>query len=421
MVSAAFMASRLDGEVINQKGRAFWGGLDEGVTVDIRKAQQFAQERFLASMEANPRDPALFPLVDLVDPALVRKGIFNDSYGLKGLEADIQKAMDDFSTEVNSISKATSTSSSLMHSFPDQDVTFLFKKIYPLQNLIDVESNRGKIATWDAIPPNGAGTASFISEDPVLTESDITDYTRTATCKILGSVGRITKMARIAGSTQLPARDMMSIRVMASMEMMKNLRERAIIGVTRDTASTANIYTPANTALEYKGLYEMITANTADPCYVTAAGGTDTWTEISPYLDETYRRMISVGLTPNLAMCDYKTFGIIRRGMNDFYRSESMIETTFGISKINLVFPGAIIPLVPNYFMPTTTGANGSCFVLDTSYLKRRVLWPDMYTELANENGSQKYLVDAAEVIIDKTDVNGTSSLQGGVFGITVA
>jgi hypothetical protein len=58
--------------------------------------------------------------------------------------------------------------------------------------------------------------------------------------------------------------------------------------------------------------------------------------------------------------------------------------------------------------------------VLDTSVLARRVLWGDTYEELANLNTSQRGVISAAEVLIDKSDSNGTNSLQGGVWGITI-
>jgi hypothetical protein len=64
-------------------------------------------------------------------------------------------------------------------------------------------------------------------------------------------------------------------------------------------------------------------------------------------------------------------------------------------------------------------GNVGSIFLMDTRLMARRVLWQDTYEELANINTSDKFVITAAETLIDKSDINGTSSLHGGDFGIT--
>jgi hypothetical protein len=209
---------------------------------------------------------------------------------------------------------------------------------------------------------------------------------------------------------------------MAATEMLKNLRERAILGVTRDVRVTKTQYAPAG-PLEYPGLYELITNNTADPNYVDVSGGVavDTMDKIQPYLDNTYLEMIQDGIVPNLAMTDYKTFGLYRRGLNDFFRSENVETVDYGVAKINLTFPGGTVPMVPIPFLPSSAGKNGMIFLMDTNFLARRTLWAETYEELANENTSKRAVITAAECIIDKTDTDGKSSLQGGVFGITIA
>jgi hypothetical protein len=47
-------------------------------------------------------------------------------------------------------------------------------------------------------------------------------------------------------------------------------------------------------------------------------------------------------------------------------------------------------------------------------------LWADTYEELANINTSDKFVISAAETLIDKSDIDGSSSLHGGLFGITI-
>jgi hypothetical protein len=73
--------------------------------------------------------------------------------------------------------------------------------------------------------------------------------------------------------------------------------------------------------------------------------------------------------------------------------------------------------MIPHPFLPTTAGSR-CIMLLDSRLMARRVLWQDMNTQLAQLNLSQKGVISAAETLIDKSDVDAASSLQGGVFGI---
>ena len=110
----------------------------------------------------------------------------------------------------------------------------------------------------------------------------------------------------------------------------------------------------------------------------------------------------------------------------EYFRTEPVMHFTQGISKINLVFPNADgLPLVPHPFMPMGAGL-GTIMLIDTRLWARRSLWQDMYEELAKINLSQKFVISAAETLVDKSDVSGTfvaaatatESLHGGVDAI---
>jgi hypothetical protein len=220
---------------------------------------------------------------------------------------------------------------------------------------------------------------------------------------------------------------MIAIRIDAAQDALRALRERRMLGVTSDVTSTSNPFTSAGTN-EYKGLYELITTNTTSgstpQCWTTSTG--NSYDNIMTDLDTSYRTMVKMAMEPNLALCDYRTFQIIRKGLMEFFRTEPIKEFVQGISKIQLVFPNANgLPLVPHPFLPMTAGA-GSIMLLDTRLLARRTLWQDLYEELAKINLSQKFVISAAETLIDKSDIGNdatgggvpTYSLQGGVFSI---
>lgn len=198
-----------------------------------------------------------------------------------------------------------------------------------------------------------------------------------------------------------------------------------MLGVSRSLTSIDNSFAAA-TNIQYAGMYELIT-NASAYAYKTyedvSASSVDTYGEIMTYLDKTYTNMAKMNMQPNFALCDYKTFGIIRRGLAEYFRYNGEPVKTLipGVSKIDLVFPNqGGLALVPHTFLPMTTGAYGCIFLLDTRLIERRVLWQDTYEELANINTSDKFVISAAETLIERSDIDGTSSLQGGLFGITV-
>ena len=426
-----------DAEII---GEIMWKGKYNGssvTTADLMKAR----DAFVSAPGAG-----MLPLLPPIPDEYIQKAIFEgpglklqngattqDEYLQKtgdihkALARDAERYKDDLCKSIcaelpdsSEIKKAlTAATSNLMHVIADQDVTYLYKRPYPVQALIPTEANKGKTANFDIVGPYDFGSATFGTEDQLFQESDITTYNRSQTIRYLFAVGRVTKAAQLAGLAQIPARDVLAIRIDAAQDALRALRERALLGVTLDVTSTSNAYRAAASTTDnwYNGLYNIITANTgASQSWITSNGGT--YDQIMADLDQTYRTMVKFAMQPNMALCDYRTFGIIRRGLMEYFRTEPTMSFAQGISKINLVFPNADgLPLVPHPFLSMTAGA-GSIMLVDTRLWARRSLWQDMYEELAKINLSQKFVVSAAETLVDKSDVDAASSLHGGVFSI---
>lgn len=355
-------------------------------------------------------------------------GRVEDSY------SRIQKSMEKkLSVDAETIKKAmiagtsSTTGSYLMHVIADEGVTYMYKRPYPVQALIPVEANKGRQALWDVIGPYEFGSANFGTEDQAFAESDITTHNRSEFIKYMFTVGRVTKAAQFAGLAQTPSRDMLAIRIDACQDALRALRERRLLGVTSDVSDTSFAYASAG-ANEYKGLYELIKTNTSgtsgNQTWITSTG--NTYKQIMIDLDTSYRYMMKFGMQPNLAICDLRTFSTIRQGLMEYFRTEPIKEFVQGVSKINLVFPAATgLPLVPHPFLSQASNY-GSVFLLDTRLISRRTLWQDTYEELAKVNLSQKFVVSAAETLIDKSDVGDDAtgggapaySLHGGVYTI---
>jgi hypothetical protein len=317
--------------------------------------------------------------------------------------------------------KAMTTASNLMHTITDDAMSLLYKRAYPFQALIPTEANKGKAVNIDLIGPwdldAGPGT-----EDQMFTESDPSPYNRTQYIKYLYSSYRVTMAAQLAGLAQVPARDMMAIRVDMAQDALRATRERMMLGVNYSPSDTTMSWRAAVGAghIAYNGIYQIIQANTqtagSGANWVTSSG--NSYDQINKDLDDSYMYMAKYGMQPNIAFCDYATFGIYRRGLWEHFRTGPITEITSGISKIELAFPNAGgLAMIPHPFMPTATGSR-CIMLLDSRMMARRVLWQDMNTQLAQINLSQKGVISAAETLIDKSDVSAALSLQGGVFAI---
>ena len=428
-------------------GEAMWKGIPNGYPVSKQMLIDQRNRFIEANTVQNPLN--MLPLLPQIDDALV-KAVFQgfpdgdvrtrgegDQYYrseavTKALEYEHNRfcdevakaAWEDFA-EGSEFKKAMTTASNLMHVIADQDVTYLYKRPYPFQALIPTEANKGKTANFDIVGPWDLAAAPG-TEDQMFTESDPSPYNRSQTIKYLYSVYRVTMAAQLAGLAQVPARDLLAIRIDMAQDGLRALRERLMLGVNYNPSDTTmafqSAYASGSTA--YNGVYQIIQANTktagSGANWVTSSG--NSYDQINADLDLSYQYMAKYGFQPNIAFCDYHTFGIYRRGLWEHFRTGPITEITSGITKIELAFPNAGgLAMIPHPFLPQTVSggtASGCIMLLDSRLLARRSLWQDMNTQLAQINLSQKGVISAAETMIDKSDVDAASSLQGGVFGI---
>jgi hypothetical protein len=419
-------------------GEAMWAGIPDGTPIGVHQIQ--IQQNAFKKAKGDGKQIALMPMLPPIQDMYVKKAIFCDSFmdadEIVHLKKAYKEEMDKMTRQYIDavIKKADTTESNLMHVVADEQVTYLYKRPYPFQSLIPIEANKGKWAAWDVIGPYDITSAYFGKEDPDLTETNMKAYNRFDRIKYMYTVGRLTKAAQLAGLTQIPARDLRAIRVDMAQDALRALRERSMLGVTRNLQSVVNKFENAG-PLEYAGIAEITQSNTGstgtgvlkDKCWISGSevGGIKTFTDINFYLDEVYAKMVLYGMKPNLALCDYKTFGLIRRGMTDFIRyiGEPVKTLVPGVSKIDLVFPNeGALPLVPHPFLSMVAGDYGCIMLQDTRLLARRTLWQDTYENLANINTSDKFVISSAETLIDKSGLSdgNLDSLQGGLFGITI-
>ncbi len=420
MTAAAPRYLGMVGDEAQARAKAFWGpGVYEGDPVDIRKAQGLARDRFVDVLNNNPRAPVVMPLEYLVDPAVIRKSILDPSYSAEAFNADIRKAKADYLDDLDIRKAGNFSTNSMVHATWDNEVTMLFKRAaHPIQALIPTEACLGKWAQWDAIGPDGGASAAYVGENPVFAGGEFTPGSRVEACKIAATDGYVTQMAQFSATAQVPARDPTAILTEACNEALRELKDRGLLGVSRDTALGVTVYEDAP-ALGFAGLYELLNNNVADPNWVTAAAATNTWEKLEPYIQTVYLNMLQDKIVPDVAICDFPTFHLICRGLEKYYLSENLKVTEYGISTLTLNFARGQLPIIALEQLPSASGANGAFFMLDSTRLAYRQLWGPMFQLLANNNGNAHFMINEAGVLIDKTDVDGSSSLQGAVFGIT--
>jgi len=412
------------GDEATARARAYWGpGVYEGDPVDIKKAQGAAQERFVEVLNANPRAPVVMPLEYIVDPAVIHKAIFDPSFSGEMLSTEIRKAKANFLDDLDksTIRKAGNDSTnSMVHATWDSEVEMLFRRaVHPIQAIIRTEACLGKYAQWDAIGPTGGASAAYVGENPVFAGGEFTPGSRVEACKIAASDGYVTQMAQFSATAQIPARDPTAVLTETCNEALRELKDRGLLGVSRDTALGVTTYEDAP-ALAFPGIHELLNNNVADPNWVTAAAATNTWEKLEPYIQTVYLNMLQDKVVPDVAVCDFKTWHMILRGLEKFYVSENLKTTEYGIQTLTLNFARGPLPVVPMEQLPTATGANGAFFMLDSTRLAYRQLWGPMFQLLANENGNSHFLINEAGLLIDKTDTTAAASLQGAVLGITI-
>lgn len=416
---------------------------EDGDRISTVAFAKSAQERAAYWNAVHPEDPYI-PLCPPIPDELVQKALLQtvapDQDPLSWKEdvkpvTDFMKAsLETYSLEV--FGKALDSSSSLMHSVYDQEIISLYKRQYPLQALFGSEANRGKLAYWDAIGPGDLSNAYTGPEIPNLVESDIKTHIRSAAVKFMYSVGLVSQAVVAFGNQQYPSRDVLSIRIDAAHEALRSLRERQIMGVTRKVNGPGAFRPSWEVAGEYDyaGFSEMIDQNTTDPNYIDYsavvaptmgdgyfAHGDPVFAKIQVGLDQSFNQMILDNVAPSFAVCDLKTFGIVRRALFQQVRFDPVKQLAPGISKIDLVFPNCDgLALIPHFLMPMPAGNNGRIYLLSREYLIQRKVWDAAYEELAKITMAKKFVISACETFIDKSDVDGASSLHGGLFNIPI-
>lgn len=328
--------------------------------------------------------------------------------------------------------KTLTSNITALHAVADGSVGILNERTLPFQAIIPTEANIGKDCMFDIIPPyTGLASAYFSHELDELQPSDFDIYTRKDYLRFMYSVGTVSDAAIKLGRSAYPSREFLSMSTLIHQLSSRMLRERRMLGVNSNIRSASFFYENANN-FNYPGLYEMVTNQTATnvPVQTVLSGAgvanADAKTQyenLDKLMNDLAIRMNINNVIPNVMICDPKTFEILRNGLMKYQlQMPPVASAAFGISAIQYNLQGfQPMEVVCHPFLPR---ASGQCalYMLNTRLMSRRVGWTDTMDLLAKySNLTTRFAISSAETFIDKSDIDGHSTLQGAITGITYA
>lgn len=293
--------------------------------------------------------------------------------------------------------------------YVDPEIVDLTRRATPLVELIPRVTNYGKTADYNQITV--VGSAQALGEDAALSEQNDTYVRKSVPIKYLYSVGRVTGPMFASSKQYLSSGgyvDALSLEVKNKTIALKRLEEAMIL--LGDSSS--NWTEPVNSttiiaANSYDGLYQLISnANSnglgGSSSYRTDnAGASLTIAAIRTAI----RTARTAGGEPNLIVCDYATYDVIKSLIQDQLRYVSTTTIAWGITTVS--FEG--IPIIASRFLSTAAGSGSgvpadarSLFVLDTNVIEMRVLQDVSYEELAKTNDSTKFMLKCYEALVVK-------------------
>lgn len=291
----------------------------------------------------------------------VKKSISGD-YGdrmIKAWEANVTKA-----PSISTTTGQTFTEQSMMPSFIDSEIFDLVMKDNPLVGLMPRVAVRGRAYVFNTL--TARGSASFLGENPAISNLQSTYSNSTVAMKYLYAKGQVTGPALAAGTIINPMQEAVRDSTRAMMEALEN---EIINGdVTADP-------------LGFNGLVTSITTNSS------ALGASISLADMRSsmaLIRENYGRC-------DLIVTDPSTYAFVKGLLMDFqrYTGEASARERFGLPDA-FVFDGALA--IDSQYLTAASGSRRMLF-LDTRYAALAVLQDVTYMELARTGPAQEFLL----------------------------
>ena len=438
--------------------------LKMGVKVNYRNMSQIARAKIQHEIEStgsglnadsleyyylpfSPRDEAISAYYNntpimydaVTDPSSVTESIedvksfYAKSLGFSELTIpgiDIEK--DYIHSGETLFGKALTSNITALHAVADDAIAILNMDVQPFQAIIPTEANIGKDVVFDVIPPYlGNAAAYFGTELQDLVDSDFDVFTRNDTLSFMFCNGMISDAAAKLGRSAYPKREFLSLSTLMHQVSARELRERRLLGVNSDVRSPLFKYEEHQPGLNYAGIHEIMTNQSPTTDLPTVVSGASVYTGTET-ADEQYKKLDSLmntlaikmsiaNNTPNVIITDPNTFAVLRYGLMKYqFQVPPTPAAVFGISSIQYNLQGFLpMEIIVHKRLPRASGQS-AMYMLNTKYLSRRVGWVDTLDLLGKyTNLSTRFAISSAEKFLDKSDKDGSSTLQGAILGIT--
>lgn len=306
------------------------------------------------------------------------------------------------------------SSTALIHATTDQQVLDFTRLKTPLQELIPVETARGKTAQYDVLTSRNAGGPVAETVTSLTAQTDT--YTTASQIVVLWlEVGGWTDFNLLALANQYPPRDARAISIRNKLQDLAEEWENELINgnlsfsYSNTSANSVRVYDGANFSLGFPGLRLMALNSSEkwDGLLINSKGGNAvTAADINNMLTNA----ADYNIYYNLCLTDGITHDYLRSIVMSHVRYENPVgEVAYGIGALRWVHQDGVCNIIKSQFMPNVADYRAIVFV-DTTKLAQRILLDGTVEMLAKTAPQQNFMLKKFGTIIDKFDANANSS-----------
>lgn len=313
------------------------------------------------------------------------------------------------------------STAAIIHATTDPAVLDYTRLKCPLQELIPVETMRGKYANWDTLVSRtlGGPVAETVSS---LTGQTDTYVNAQLPAIIWLEVGGWTDFGLAALQTQYPPRDARALEMRNKTQNLAEGWEREIIygnllnqtTFTSTSAGSTRPLNPANESKGFTGLWQMALASSSGNgiSFINSKGNqavtaADIDTMIANGQD------VNVGF--NLAVTDQVTLNYLKSiTMGNVRYDGASGSVAYGINALQWRHQLGALNFIVDPYMPTYAGYRAIIFV-DTTLLAQRILLDSTIELLAKTLPQQSFMVKKFGTLIDK--YNYSANASAGMVG----
>lgn len=316
---------------------------------------------------------------------------------------------------INAIRKKAvlDTTAAIIHTTTDQQIIDTTRRETPLQELIPMETARGKVLSYDVLLSRGAG--AFVAETVTLsTGSAVTDTYATAnnTLAILTATGGWTDFAIAGLASQYPSRDARALEIRNKTWTLNENWENELIN--GQMSSPVGFIGGNLSSYGFNGFrataYNSSGAQGAASNILLSKGGNPI---AAGDIDNVVTNMVQYNVKPNLAYTDLVTWQYVKGLLMTQVRYVNPeTEIAWGLRAIGWQTPYGLMPIIADKFAPNLSGRR-EFGILDTKFLAQRILLDATFELLAKTTLTQTFVDKKFGAYIDKTDIQPQPNMSG--------